>query len=152
MIKRLSSIEFPPYKFIPGKAPHPEKEGGYLKGKSIEVEELNDRNYSKNTYYLYAIDLFNYGYYWESHVYWEALWNAAGRKGETADFLKGLIKIAAALVKRDLNSSAAFEGHLERAIELLTPINQFFGIDKKRILDQLQSKSVNEEYKLHFLE
>lgn len=152
MAKRLSSIEFPPYKFIPGKAPHPEKEGGYLKGKNIEVEELNERNYLKNTYYLYAIDLFNHGFYWESHVYWEALWNAAGRKGETADFLKGLIKIAAALVKKELNSHSAFEGHLKRAIELLTPITQFYGINKKKILDKLHSKSVNEEYILHFLE
>ena len=32
----------------------------------------------------------------KSHVAWESLWMACGRKGAVADFLKGLIKLAAA--------------------------------------------------------
>ena len=46
--------------------------------------------------YLYAIDLFNFGFYWESHVYLEELWNQAKRVGENADFFKMLIKLGAA--------------------------------------------------------
>jgi predicted metal-dependent hydrolase len=49
--------------------------------------------------YLYGLDLFNHGYYWEAHETWEDLWHACGRQGLTADFLKGLIKLAAAGVK-----------------------------------------------------
>ena len=46
-----------------------------------------------------GVELFNAGYYWEAHEAWEALWHAAGRRGPTADLLKGLIKLAAAGVK-----------------------------------------------------
>jgi hypothetical protein len=51
--------------------------------------------------YLYGVDLFNHGYYWEAHEAWEALWHACGRTGSTGWFLKGLIKLAAAGVKAD---------------------------------------------------
>ena len=42
---------------------------------------------------------YNAGYYWEAHEAWEAAWVIAGRQGPTADFYKGLIKLAAAGVK-----------------------------------------------------
>lgn len=43
--------------------------------------------------------MFNAGYYWEAHEAWESLWHAEGRRGATAEVLKGLIKLAAAGVK-----------------------------------------------------
>ena len=49
--------------------------------------------------FCFAVDLFNHGYYWESHEVWESLWHACGRRGTAADFLKSLIKLAAAGVK-----------------------------------------------------
>jgi hypothetical protein len=49
--------------------------------------------------YRRAIALFDAGYYWEAHEAWETLWHANGRRGATADVLKGLIKLAAAGVK-----------------------------------------------------
>ena len=48
---------------------------------------------------LFLIELFNAGYYWEAHEAWEGLWHAHGRRGATADLIKGLIKLAAAGVK-----------------------------------------------------
>ena len=42
--------------------------------------------------------MFNGGFYWES-LAWESLWLACGRKGVVADFLKGLIKLAAGMLK-----------------------------------------------------
>ena len=49
--------------------------------------------------YLYGVDLFNHGYYWEAHEAWEGLWRAAGKTGLAARFLKGLIKLTAAAIK-----------------------------------------------------
>lgn len=131
--KRLTQRDLPPYKFLPGKAPHPEKEGGYLKGTSIDVGDFNCQNFKKNELYLYAIDLYNLGYFWESHVYWEALWNHVGRVGEEADTLKGLIKLAAAGVKNELGQIDAANGHLHRAKELFSQVSSRFvlGIDTK---------------------
>jgi hypothetical protein len=71
-----------------------------------------------NEDFRYALDLFNHGYYWESHVYFEALWNAHGRHGPISDFLKGMIKLGAAGVKLALGQSGLAQGHKERAIDL----------------------------------
>lgn len=120
----LPQKDLPPYAFVPGKNPHPEKAGGHMEEVTVEVENLTQENYLENEGYLYGIDLFNEGYFWESHVWWEALWNEAGRKGETADFLKGLIKISAAGVKELLAQESASKGHIERALEILGPLKE----------------------------
>jgi predicted metal-dependent hydrolase len=68
--------------------------------------------------FCYAVDLFNHGYYWEAHEEWERLWQAAGRRGPVADFLKGLIKLAAAGVKQLEGRPAGTRNHARRAAEL----------------------------------
>ncbi|MCP4915201.1 MAG: DUF309 domain-containing protein [Oligoflexia bacterium] len=117
-------IDFPPYLFIPGKAPHPEKEG-YLKGQHIEFsgtwEESNSDAWING--WLYAIDLFNHQYFWDAHVYLEALWNMLGRKGDQPDFLKALIKISAGGVKLQMGQDELVQAHFERAKELLLAID-----------------------------
>jgi len=65
------------------------------------------------------IDLFNGGYYWESHVALESLWIACGRKGIVADFLKGLIKLAAAGVKGLEGKPEGVKSHSGRASRTL---------------------------------
>lgn len=72
--------------------------------------------------YLRGIDLFNAGFYWESHEAWEAVWIAAGRQGTTAEFLKGLIKLAAAGVKAYEGRAAGVRRHARRAHELLSAV------------------------------
>jgi len=52
-----------------------------------------------NELYLFGVDLFNTGYWWEAHVAWEALWQTRERSDTAATFLQGLIQIAAALVQ-----------------------------------------------------
>jgi len=49
--------------------------------------------------FLYGVDLFNYGYYWEAHAAWERLWTAAPRGERASVFFQGLIQVSAALVK-----------------------------------------------------
>jgi predicted metal-dependent hydrolase len=76
-------------------------------------------NWRANPHYLRAVDLFNFGYYWEAHEAWEGLWIAAGRTGPVADALKGLIKLAAAGVKAYEGRPAGVRRHARRALELL---------------------------------
>jgi hypothetical protein len=52
-----------------------------------------------NSRWLYALDLFNSGFYWEAHEAWECFWNAFGRTTPEAQFVQGLIHLAAACVK-----------------------------------------------------
>src|SRR5207344_243254 len=87
----------PPYSYVTGLFPHPtsDPQGHSFGHHSPTVQPLDESTYATNDSYLYALDLFNHGYYWEAHEEWEQLWHAMGRTGLTADFLKGLIKLAA---------------------------------------------------------
>lgn len=117
----------------------------------VEVEALSQENFSQNEGYLYGIDLFNNGYYWESHVWWEALWNEAGRKGEMADFLKGLIKLGAGGVKMALSQENISQGHIDRAVELLNPLaknyHHFCGIDLNELIAHCEALSDSNPFK-----
>src|SRR5262245_36145977 len=111
----------PPYSYVPGLAPHPTSDPRGHSFGHVEPQPpaLDESSYSNNATYLYAIDLVNHGFYWEAHEAWEALWHAAGRRGTTADFLKGLIKLAAAGVKVREGRAAGTKQHADRAAELL---------------------------------
>ena len=91
----------PPYTFVPGQSPHPvsDPEGHSHGVRSATPPPINPDDWRASRHYLHGIDLFNAGYYWEAHETWEGLWNACGRSGTVADFLKGLIQMAAAGVK-----------------------------------------------------
>jgi uncharacterized protein len=110
----------PPYSYVSGVTPHPTSDPrGHSFGVHAEpAEPLEETSFRSNATYLYAIDLFNHGFYWEAHEAWEALWHAAGRRGATADFLKGLIKLAAAGVKVRQGKPVGVRKHAGRAAEL----------------------------------
>src|SRR5437879_3265888 len=82
----------PPYTFIPGRNPHPfsDPRGHSYGARTGPPELLDPKEWRSCRTYLYGLDLFNHGYYWEAHEVWEGLWIACGRSGITADFLKGL--------------------------------------------------------------
>lgn len=121
-IRYCPQRELPPYSYVPGQGlAHPT---GTPEGHSFERHEpparaLDEATWRQNETWLYAIDLFNHGYYWEAHEAWEALWHAAGRRGLTADLLKGLIKLTAAGVKSREGRPAGVRQHAARAAELL---------------------------------
>jgi predicted metal-dependent hydrolase len=83
---------------------------------------VDPRRWQASEDYLYAIDLFNGQFYWEAHESWEGLWHAAGRKGTTAYFLKGLIKLAAAGVKHRQGTPRGVKSHACRAAELFQTV------------------------------
>ena len=96
---------------------------------------FDDRRWFDSREYLLGCDLFNYGYYWEAHESWEAAWQACGRHGPPADFLKGLIKLAAAGVKaregrpRGVARHAARAGELFRGVRGSGPSQVYLGLD-----------------------
>lgn len=137
---RLTDRELPPYAFLPGQTPHPEKDGGHGFGVDLETNAISEENYRDHPDYLYSIDLINLGYFWESHVYLEAIWNENKRKGPEADLLKALIKIGAAGIKYRMDMNDSGDGHLKRAEELFTPLpKQFLGIDGLAFLNDLKT-------------
>jgi uncharacterized protein len=134
----------PPYSYVPGMFPHPTSdERGHSFGRQEPAPQpLDASSYQDNETYRYAIDLFNHGYYWEAHEVWESLWHAAGRSGPGADFLKGLIKLAAAGVKAREGRAAGVRLHALRAAELFRRVratderrgNTVFGLSLSQLI------------------
>lgn len=113
-------LPLPPYAYVPG-GPHPHPTGdprGHSFGQTLEHVVIDPEHWAECRPYLHGFDLFNHGYFWEAHEAWEALWHGCGRQGTTADFLKGLIKLAAAGVKQREGMPAGVAGHVGRAREL----------------------------------
>jgi hypothetical protein len=120
-LRFLPEQALPPYTYVPGKTPHPESHpAGHSFGRARATAPVLDATqWRQSTAYLRGLDLFNAGYYWESHVELESLWLAAGRKGEAATFLKALIHLAACGVKHLEGIPAGVASHAGRAARLL---------------------------------
>jgi hypothetical protein len=132
----VPDLPLPPYAYVPGRFPHPTRDpGGHRHGaKLAQPERVDPARWRDCRCYLAGIDLFNHGYYWEAHEAWESAWHASGRKGVLGDFLRGLIKLAAAGCKarenrphgmRRLASGAA--AHFARVAGALAPPASFMG-------------------------
>lgn len=70
---------FPPYAYVTGRAPHPRRDP---RGHSFGASEpppapFDPARWRECEEYLFGIDLFNAGYYWEAHEAWEGLWRAS---------------------------------------------------------------------------
>jgi len=139
---RYSDRPFPPYRFVPGKAPHPNRDpdGHSYNKPPVQLAPFNPQDWYVCEEYLYGIDLFNHGYWWEAHEALEAVWAAAGRRTETGLFIKGLIQIAAAHLKwfQGFHDAAMRMG--ARGLEKMKHIDGIFlGIDVDTFRDAVKS-------------
>lgn len=103
--ERYSRRRLPAYRYVPGRTPHPVRDPlGHAHGAAEPPAEIDPERWAECEPHLWAVDLFNAGYYWEAHEAWEGLWRAAGRRTETGRFLQGLIQLCAALVKHAMDA------------------------------------------------
>ena len=117
---RYSQRDFPAYAHVPGVTPHPKKSGGHSEGEADpESYALTQENWRTHEDYLFGIDLHNHGYFWEAHVWWEAVWKATP-KGASRDFVQGLIKATAGALKKKMGEEEIALGHNQRAHELMS--------------------------------
>lgn len=144
-MKRYTQKEFPPYAFVPGRNPHPKiSPEGYLYNK-LEDKYKPIENYLDSEHYLYAIDLFNYGYYWETHEVLEGLWNSHNREGDIADFLKAIIRLSAAGVKVKQGQEKGIKEHSLAAQNIFKNIKNknnnevFLGINLNKLIEMIDN-------------
>lgn len=117
-----SESSLPAYTHIPGITPHPLGDPrGHSFGQAHPACPPPDWQSLPDCELLqHGRRLFNAGYYWEAHEAWEGVWIAAGRQGLVADYVKGLIKLAAAGVKIREGSAVGAQRHFARAEELFS--------------------------------
>ena len=106
---RYSTRPFPPYRFLPGKNPHPRRDPrGHSYGQpEPKPSAFAPDEWQKSEDYLYGIDLYNFAYWWECHEVFEGLWHAMGHRTQQGNFFQALIQLAAAYLKRHLANATA---------------------------------------------
>ena len=99
--KRYTQRPLPAYRHVPGKTPHPTQHpDGHSFGRpALSLPDLNHEDWRKCQEYLFGIDLFNEGYWWECHEVLEGLWHAAGVGSVAGHVLQAIILCAAAHLK-----------------------------------------------------
>ena len=149
----MTNRALPPYTHIPGVTPHPLRDPAghsYREPKSLgqilehspSDVDLTWENLPSQPEFQWAVKLFNAGYYWEAHEAWESLWHLAGRTGWLADYLKGLIKLAAAGVKLREHNLSGVERHARRASELFQSVSNELVSSSERSCPLLLTKLI----------
>ncbi len=141
--------KLPAYRFVPGLNPHPVRD---RRGHSFgRPEAIRDRippdRWRENLDYLFGIDLYHQGYFWEAHEVWEGLWKQADRDTAEKRFYQGLIFLTASQFKRHQGSAqgvrkASRLGYLrlEAVVEAgaCDARGRFMGIDLPGLLVQIE--------------
>jgi predicted metal-dependent hydrolase len=128
---RYSAQPLPATRYVPGHTQRPERSV-----QTSRIQTSDDRHlaisdtWSRNGSYLYGVDLYNFGYWWECHETFEELWHVAGRKTPPARFLQALIQIAAGNLKRLVGAHNAAQNLWGRGVAGLEAFEPFYmGID-----------------------
>lgn len=105
---RYTDRPLPDYRHVPGRTPHPTRDPrGHSHGRPhAPVPDLNAADWRTCAEYLYGLDLFNAGYWWECHEVLENLWHAARLGTPAGHALQTVIQCAAAHLKRECGQPA----------------------------------------------
>lgn len=135
---RYSTRTFPTYRFIPGQTPHPRH---HPQGHSFGFPEPRPRAFHLNEWsssedYLYAMDLYNFAYWWESHEVFEGLWHVFGHSTQEGNFFQALIQLAAANLKHVLGNESAVKNLTQRGLQRLQQVPpRYMGVDTAAVAD-----------------
>lgn len=116
---RYSDRPLPPYRFVPGRSPHPHRDpDGYARGEPPpEIPDWEVDDWETIGWWLHAVDLFNHRYWWACHEVLEGMWQAAGRTTPRARFVQGLLQVAAAHLNHRRGHRDAARSQAERGLE-----------------------------------
>ena len=89
--------------------------------------------------YLYGVDLYNYAYWWECHEQWEAIWKSPTTEPRAAEFLQGLVQIAAANLRRFMGSHDSGAALIQKGLSHLEGFEGvYLGIEIERFRNEVE--------------
>ena len=141
-LPRYTDRPFPAYRFIPGQSPHPRRDRqGHSYGQPEPTPPpFMPEEWWDSEWYLYGIDLYNYGYWWECHEVFEGLWHAVGPDLPQGQFLQALIQVAAANLKRLVNASEPTHTLSQAALERLQKFSGIYmGVDVSALSEDVRA-------------
>ena len=131
---RYTNKPFPDYRHVPGQTPHPIRDpGGHSYNRKAEkLGAFDPEDWRSCETYLYGIDLFNHGFWWETHEVLETVWIAAGRRTEAGLFIQGLIQIALAQLKALQGQNTTAQNMARKGLDKMGHYpGRYLGIDIK---------------------
>ena len=117
--RRYTDLPLPEYRHVPGYSPHPVRDAlghSYRRGEASAAACLLSAGAWRGcTDYLYGVDLFNFGFYWEAHEAWEPVWHRSGHESAAGIFAKALVQGAAVMLLQRTGRPGGIERLLARA-------------------------------------
>ncbi len=138
-ILRYTNLNLPLYRYIPGKGEHPNKLKDQIHIPEIpeSITRFSDQTWKQSKTYLYAIDLFNHGYYWEVHEVLEKIWLKIGKTSPEGIFIQGIIQLSVALLKKSQLNKNGFKRLYDKSLpKILTQQSVYLGIDIEKLINQ----------------
>ncbi|MDE1920807.1 MAG: DUF309 domain-containing protein [Candidatus Omnitrophica bacterium] len=143
-LHRYTSKAFPAYRFIPGENPHPtENPAGHSYSKTAERKMIFDPElWSEDQGYLYGVDLYNNGYWWEAHEAFEERWRVVDKGNIGRDYLQGLIKISGAFIKWHLRklegSNILYKEGIAHLLKVMEKQECYMGLHLSKYIVKLE--------------
>jgi predicted metal-dependent hydrolase len=144
-LPRYTQRPFPSYRYLPFQAdaalPHPRNDpsGHSFDQEEVFLPEFAPADWRTCETFLYGIDLFNHGYWWEAHEAFETVWHAAGRSSLCGKFIQGLIQLSGAQLKRFVAEPRGAQSLTRAGIEKLSLAEgSFLGIEVAPLIDEAQ--------------
>lgn len=140
-IRRYTDRALPEYRHLPFQNAHPflDEDGHSFGEKLLPSESFSSENWQDCTDYLYSIDLFNHGFWWEAYEQLKHVSIGAGRESETGLFVQGLLQVAAALLKHFMEEQVGAETLAELGLENIQRVTDvYLGIDVATLAVQVE--------------
>lgn len=115
--------------YVPGQGAPPLRAG-----EASAAEHLPDSRWAEHAEYLWGVDLYNAGLFWEAHEAWEGVWRLAAPDPVQHAFLQGLIQCAAACLKGMMGDAESARRLADRALGRLARVRAergdlYMGVD-----------------------
>ena len=103
----------------------------------LPEEAPSELAWMTNEIWLYGVDLFNAGYFWEATEIWEKLWSRMDKQSPAAVFLQGLMMANGGILKahcKEIDGVRAFWEQADgRFAQCATVRKELWGLKVKKV-------------------
>jgi hypothetical protein len=112
----LTHLPLPSIRHVPGSGSAPEP-AFFAPIKAQCPAKVSNANWRDVLPYLYGFDLYASEYFWEAHEVWEPVWMACAPNSRDRQLLAGLIQLANACLKLEMDRIPAVRRLLKEAMQ-----------------------------------
>lgn len=105
-MRRLTALPLPEAAYVPGRTPRTETGIAFEVARRAPAVTEADR-WQSNEAWLYGIDLFGAGFFWEAHEVLEPVWINARPNSRERAAVRGVIQLANACLKLEMGRRGA---------------------------------------------